>query len=220
LTGPTLLEMSGLRVYQDLADDTARVADSPISFPKCAASRGEMVRLVLKLGSRKPMTKSGVATMLAGLGLLIPASVGLLVSGVPTILCPFPLVTILSAFLLHGQGSLKAAVAVPTLLFFAWHPGLFRGDAKIPKRSYVLLIVLILLSIADFIAGWNWGLQYQGPQYTHAVCAINVAWAVFLLLAFARSWKKPPSFVYSLFLHWMLFAWLAWYAFPYLGELP
>jgi len=158
--------------------------------------------------------------MMAGLGLLIPASVGLLVSGVPTILCPFPTLTVLPAFLLSNLRLWKTAIAVPMLCFFLWHPGLLRGDAKIPKRSYVLLIVLILLSIADFIAGWNWGLQYQGSQYAHAVCAINVAWAVFLVLVFARSWKKPPSFVCSLFLHWMLFAWLAWYAFPYLGELP
>jgi hypothetical protein len=113
-----------------------------------------------------------------------------------------------------------AAVAVPMLLFFAWHPGLLHGDAKIPKRSYVLLIAVILLDVAYFGTSSKWGLQYQGSRYTHAVCAINVAWAVFLILAFARSWKKTPSFAYSLFLHWMLFAWLAWYAFPYLGELP
>jgi len=166
------------------------------------------------------VSKSTIATITAGLGLLIPASLGLLVTNVPTILCPFPLITILSAFLLHAQGGMKAAVAVPMLLFFGWHPGLFRGDAQIPKRSYVLLIVLILLSIVDFVAGWNWGLQYQGAHYTHVVCAVNVAWAAFLLLAFARTRKRSSSFAYSLFLHWMLFAWLAWYAFPYLGELP
>jgi hypothetical protein len=166
------------------------------------------------------VSKNTIATIAAGLGLLIPASIGLLASDVPTILAPFPLLTVLPAFLLSGVGIYKVAVGVPMLLFFAWHPGLFRGHAKVPKRSYVLLIILILLAVADFAWGWNWGLQYQGSQYTHTVCAINFAWAVFLILAFARSWKKPPSFAYSLFLHWMLFAWLAWYAIPYLGELP
>src|ERR1700691_6671923 len=166
------------------------------------------------------MSKNGVATMMAGLGLLISAAVGLLVSNIPTILCPFPTLTVLPAFLLSNLGLWKAAISVPTLCFFVWHPGLFRGDAKVPKRSYALLIILILLGIADFVAEWNWALQYHGPLYTRAVCAINIAWAVFLILAFARGLKKPPSFVYSLFLHWMLFAWLAWYAFPYLGELP
>ncbi len=166
------------------------------------------------------VSKSTIATITAGLALLIPASIGLLITNVPTILCPFPLMTIGPALLLSGQGSWEAAVVVPMLLFFAWHPGLLHGDANVPKRSYVLLIVLILLAIADFVTSWNWGLQYQGAHYTHVVCAVNVVWAAFLILGFSRGWKRSPSFAYSLFLHWMLFAWLAWYAFPYLGELP
>ena len=36
------------------------------------------------------ISRSGIATLMAGLGLLIPAAVGLLASGVPTILCPSP----------------------------------------------------------------------------------------------------------------------------------
>jgi hypothetical protein len=157
---------------------------------------------------------------MAGLGLLIPASMGLLVSGVPTIWCPFPTLTVLPAFLLSNIGLWKVAVAVPMLCFFVWHPGLFSGESKVPRRSYVLLIIAILLSFAYFVASWKWGLQYQGSRFTHVVCAVNAIWAAFLALAFARSWKEPSSFRYNLFVHWMLFAWLAWYAFPYLGELP
>jgi hypothetical protein len=33
-------------------------------------------------------------------------------------------------------------------------------------------------------------------------------------------WKRQPSFRGNLLSHWFLFARLAWYAFPYLGELP
>jgi hypothetical protein len=44
--------------------------------------------------------------------------------------------------------------------------------------------------------------------------------AAVLFFAFVRTWKMGASFRNSLFVHWMLFAWLAWYAFPYLGELP
>lgn len=166
------------------------------------------------------MSKSGVATMMAGLGLLVPASVGLLGASIPTMLCPFPALTVLPAFLLSDFYLFKAAVAVPMLLFFVWRPGLFRGEAIVPKRSYVLLAIATVLNVVYFAASWHWGLQYQGPQYVHVVCAVNVAWVAFLIVAFARSWKAPPSFNYSLFVHWMFFAWLAWYAFPYLGELP
>jgi hypothetical protein len=166
------------------------------------------------------VSKSAIATGMAGLGLLIPASMGLLVSGVPTIWCPLPALTVLPAFLLSSRGLWKAANAIPMLCFFAWHPGLFRGESKVPKRSYALLIIAELLSVAYFVMSWKWGLQYQGSQFTHAVCAVNALWIAFLALGFARAWRTPSSFRYSLFLQWMLFAWFAWYAFPYLGELP
>ena len=164
----------------------------------------------MRLGSR-----SAVATFRAGFGLLIPAAVGLLASGVPTILCPLPALTVLPAFFFS-----KVAVGVPTLLFFLWNPGLGRGETKVPKRSYALLAVATLLSVFYFVSGWKLGAQYQGIQYTRFVCAINVMWVTLLSLGFLQSWKKNTSFSFNLFLHWMMFAWLAWYAFPYLGELP
>lgn len=140
-------------------------------------------------------------------------------SGVPTTFYPLPALAVLPTLLLAPLGLWKAAAAVPTVLFFIWNPGLFRGEAKVPKRSYVLLAIAIVLTIVDFVVGWRWGLQYQGAKYTYVVCAINVGWITFLSLAFVRGWRKT-SFGHSLFLHLMLFVWLAWYAFPYLGELP
>ncbi len=161
-------------------------------------------------------TKRAIPTLVAGLGLLIPASIGLLGSGAPTMLCPLPALTVLPAFLL----SAKVAVAVPTLLFFAWHPGLFRGEPRVPTRSYALFVVATILSVIYFVESWKWGLEYQGSRFTHLVCIVNIACVTSLGLAFARSWKGASTFKYSLFVHWILFAWLAWYAFPYLGELP
>jgi hypothetical protein len=87
------------------------------------------------------------------------------------------------AFMLSGL--YEIAVVLPTLLFFAWHPGLFRGEAKIPKRSYVLFLAATALSVVYFVGSWKWGLLYQGIQHTRIVCGINVAWIVFLALAFA-----------------------------------
>jgi hypothetical protein len=106
------------------------------------------------------------------------------------------------------------------LLFFAWIPRAFQGDAKIHKRSHVLLALASVLSVAWFVFGWNYGLEYQGARHTYVVCIVNAAWIAFLWLIFAQYWKREPSFKINLLLHWVLFAWLAWYAFPYLGELP
>jgi H+/Cl- antiporter ClcA len=110
------------------------------------------------------------------------------------------------------------AVILPMLFFLLWNPQLFRGEAKVPKRPYVMLALLTVLSIVDFVFSWKWAMQYEGPQYTAVVCSVNIAWLAFLGLAFARTRKTTTSFGTSLFLHWMLFAWLAWYAFPWLGE--
>jgi hypothetical protein len=71
-----------------------------------------------------------------------------------------------------------------------------------------------------FVGGWRWGLQYQGIQHLRFVCIANIAWVLLLGFVFVSNWKSSPSFKRSLFLHWILFVWLAWYAFPYVGELP
>jgi hypothetical protein len=148
--------------------------------------------------------------------LLIPASLGLLVSGVPTVLCPFPAMTVPPMFLLES----RAAVFVPFVLFLVWNPQLFRGTAKIPRRSYGLLGVATALSTYWFVVGWQYGLKYQGARYTYLVCAINVVWVAALWAMLTRKLWSTPSFRSNLLLHWALFAWLGWYALPWLGELP
>ena len=163
---------------------------------------------------------SRVVTLVCGLSLLVPASVGLLVSRVPTVLCPFPALTVMALFRFASLGLGKAAVLLPVLLFFIWNPGLFRAASKIPKRSYVLLGVATALSTDWFVGGWKYGLEYQGARYTYFVCAINVVWILSLWAMFIRKWKSASSFRANLFLHWALFAWLGWYALPWLGELP
>ena len=163
---------------------------------------------------------AGTLTFMAGLALLIPASLGLLLTGVPTILCPLPLLTTTPAFLLSTWRLQYLAIGLPVLLFFLWRPGFFHGAARVPRRSYVLLATIVVLSIAYFASGWRLGLRYQGLGHTRAVLIVNVGWAAVLVFAFVRTYKKRASFGASLFIHWILFAWLAWYAFPYLGELP
>jgi hypothetical protein len=160
--------------------------------------------------------KPSLATFIAGCGLLIPASLGLLMSRVPVALGPFPALTTLPALVF----SRAFAVGVPSLLFFLWNPGLFRGDSEIPRRSLGLLVVATVLSIIWFVVGWSHGVRYQGAGYVYKVSLANVAWLACLLAAFVRFRKNKSSFGLNLALHWLLFAWFAWYAFPYLGELP
>jgi hypothetical protein len=159
-------------------------------------------------------------TLVCGLALLIPAWIGLFLRGFPTILCPMPALTVIPAFLLANAGLYRIAIAVPVVFFFLWNPHLLRGRAEIPKRTYFLFVTTILLSIIWFVGGWKYGLEYRGSSFTYSVCVVNALWIALLCLLFIRSWKRNSSFPSSLALHWALFVWLAWYAFPYLGELP
>jgi hypothetical protein len=163
--------------------------------------------------------RATVITILAALGLLIPASIGLFLSGVPTIFSPFPALTVIPALMLAQWHLEYAAVLPPALAFLLWNPQLLRAEGKIPKRSYVLFALIVVLSAVDLALEWKRGWLYHGPSYTAIVCSINIAWIGFLSLAFRRCLNKASSFQTSLFVHWMLFAWLCWYAFPWLGEL-
>jgi hypothetical protein len=164
--------------------------------------------------------KIWLTTLLVGFSLFVPAWLGLFSAGSPTVICPLPALTVLPAFYLPFRALLKCVALLPTVLFFIWNPGLFEGGEEIPQRSYALFVGSILLSVIWFLMGWSYGLRYQGPQYVHFIGSINVVWCVVIGAFMLIRWKKKPSFKASIVFHWMLFAWLGWYAFPYLGELP
>jgi hypothetical protein len=163
--------------------------------------------------------RSSVLVLLAALGLLVPAFVGLGLlpgTGSPTPLAPVPALTAIPALLLDRFA--YAALLVPSLLFLAWNPQLFRSNGKIPRRSFGLFVMTTVLSILYFALGWRDAAKYWGVTYTVTVCLVNAAWATLLGLWFHKRWNVTPAFAESLLLHWMLFAWLCWYAFPWLGE--
>ena len=161
-------------------------------------------------------------TVLAGLSLLTPAVfVGFpnlfsrsATAGIP-IFYPMPALVFIS--MLFGLGFV--GLAIPVAAFFLWNPGLFRSQTEVPARSYILLAVATLADASWFVAGWKLGLSFQGATYTYSVCAINVAWLTLLWLGFLLGRNARPSFRRNLVLHWMLFAWLAWSAFPFFGEM-
>jgi hypothetical protein len=164
------------------------------------------------------LTKSSALPLSAGFSLLLPAYTGLLLAGVSTLLCPLPFLTVTPAFILSSQFS-HAAVLIPPLLFFAGNPGLFKGQMQVPNRSLVLLMIATAFSVIWFAESWKYGIEYQGRHYTHAICGLNGIWLAALWIMLASRWHRD-SFAGNLLLHWLLFAWLGWYAFPYLGELP
>ena len=128
--------------------------------------------------------------------------------------------TVVPAVALSSLNLQAVAVLIPTILFFLWNPGLIiRQQSNIPKRTVGLVGLLSILTTVDFVLEWKYGLEYQGTGHTIGVCTINALWLAVIWWAVLRAWRRP-SFWVNLLSHWVLFAWLGWYAFPYLGELP
>ena len=82
----------------------------------------------------------------------------------------------------------------------------------------MLVTVSVALGVSYLGGSWSSGVEYEGVKYARLICAINVAWVVASCLLRYRSSTAEPSLVRNLAFHWVLFALLAWYAFPYLGE--
>jgi hypothetical protein len=165
-----------------------------------------------------PSPSARMLTISVGALLVVPAALGLFLPDVPTIFCPLPILTILPALVFSPLA--PVVVVIPSLLFFAWNPALFRGVPTPPKRSYMLFGALVALSVVYFVLSWDDGVKYESRSYTQAIALANAIWIALLTVLFVVSRIRKPSFVFNLTLHWLLFAWLAWYAFPYLGELP
>lgn len=163
---------------------------------------------------------SRLVVVTAGFLLVIPAWIGVFSSGVPTLYSPLPALTILPAFVLSQWHVESLAVLIPSILFFLWSPGLIvNRRPNLPKRTIVLLGFLTVLTLVDCVFEWKYGVQYRGTRHTVLVYIINVIWLASLWWTVLPS-ARHPSHTSNLLSHWLLFAWLAWYAFPYLGELP
>jgi len=102
--------------------------------------------------------------------------------------------------------------------FLLWSLHLFRASAVVPARSVVLFLILVLLVAADL--GWCWssGVEYQGLRFTVLMIVWNSAFVTMLALTLIRA-RCSPSFLRNLLFHGILFVWIAWCAFPWLGEL-
>jgi hypothetical protein len=170
--------------------------------------------------------KPWVATLIAGMLLPVFPAIGFglnyLTPSAPIvqILYPLPLVFAMPAILFGGAWGHAAAILViplPSLLFWGWSVQLFRGEATLPLRSVLLLLALAILSIVYFVASWNFGVQWQGYPHLVSVTLLN-ALALVALWWLLRAARSKPLFRRSLTFHWALFAWLAWLAFPWLGE--
>lgn len=143
-------------------------------------------------------------------------------AGGPGIPATYPLLLLMPAFMVvdaFGKVGLPLVPVITPALFLVWSSHLFGGTAVIPRRSYIVLILIIILSVTYFVFAWSYGVRWQGPTYTTAIMLINGAVALMVVWLGVRG-KRSPSFVTNFAYHFSIFAWLSYLAFPSLGELP
>ena len=144
-------------------------------------------------------------------------------AGYPKIYSPYASAVVIPIFLLleifrGSHGVIYLATLFIPIIFFVWSWPLLKGQVHIPKRTSILAIILILLSVVDLGMSWKYGVKYQGMVHTIAMYAFNAGfWFILLWLYWKNS--KIDSFTTNFLFHWFLFAWVGWVAFPWLGEL-
>lgn len=151
--------------------------------------------------------------MLFGAGAIGVVSYGTVAANVPSIGSPYSMTVALP--LLDSWG--LAAYMIWPMLFLLWAIQLFSRTPKIPIRSAVLMAVAWLLAAAWLLVHWQDGVIHQGQTHVAALLLVDLCFGAILLWILMRS-RRNPTFGSSFAFHWLLFAWLAWGAAPWLGE--
>jgi len=139
---------------------------------------------------------------------------------------PFSLVAVLPAFLIAriarwwmpSNLSLILSSAPLAIFFIVWSFPTLRIHPALPRRSIWLFLLFAPMSALFLWASWPYGLKYQGLHHTVLVSTFNAAFILALSGLVIVGRRSPARFI-SLAFHTLLFGWLGWCAFPWLGEL-
>ncbi|MBU1123350.1 hypothetical protein KJ652_02060 [Patescibacteria group bacterium] len=155
-----------------------------------------------------------IALALIVIGILTNFSIS---TNVPHILSPFSLPLVIPLFL--GLPIL-AIVFISIFIFVLFNSTILYKISfdKIPMRLQALVGVTCILSIIWFVLGWEYGLTYQGTQYTRGIALLNFSIACILVL-FCYFVRKRPTWIQVITIATLAHIWFFSYAFPYLGEL-
>lgn len=152
-------------------------------------------------------------------------------TGVPTILSPLPLFSVVPAFYLSMcppewsvligacWSWLLAAVPFVTYLVLNFDFGFKVGSEPVPARFPILMAVATIASGYWIISGWGFGCSFQSVSYTKSVTLINIL-ALLVIWVLWVAIRRSASRLATITLATLFHSWLYWFAFPWLGELP
>ena len=162
------------------------------------------------------MTRSEAATLGAGglLALVSSQALDMFGGGSPALSAPAPFILVLPMVF----GVPLPLVAIGWMVaFWLCSRSLFRGEPTIPRYLPWLLIAVAVLSAAWYLYGFGFAIQYWGLKYAVGCLSLSVMMLAACSLAIWRS-RRSPTFAGAFLAPFLLFWWLASYAFPWLGE--
>ena len=149
------------------------------------------------------------------------ASNATIMSNEPRIISPGSLVIVAPSIMLWkylGMMSRFLAPLVGPLLFVIWCAPLFNTPSHIPSRTKLLAVILLLLAVLWLVFSWEYGIVKQGYGYCLSIVFIDCCFWGALFVVERRNLLKPTA-MNGIGFHAMLFVWLSWIGFPWLGEL-
>jgi len=134
----------------------------------------------------------------------------------PNIFSPmsFPLVVCALYIPVHPYITI---ILIPIIGFWLSMVPILRGNLNFSYIQFFVILFIGGLNIVWIFYGFDWGLKYQGLYHVVIVSIFNCSIFISLLSCYFV-FRKNPSFGRKTFLNGMIWIWLAWYAFPYLGE--
>jgi hypothetical protein len=136
-----------------------------------------------------------------------------------TVLSPLPILSMVFLLLAYRWPSvIVAAIPVGAFLTFLW-PITRTHLGPIPMRATVLLVIGTTLSVVYLVACWPYGVQYAGVVHARSVIVIN-ALSMLILWVLWVAFHRDSPFGCRIAFGTLLFYWLFWCAFPYVGQFP
>lgn len=141
----------------------------------------------------------------------------------PKLYSPYSFSVVIPVLFISELGLSRIAMyilaAMPTVTLYLIGSFFFINKSlKISKPTIVVSLILITLSIVFNIYGYEYGIKYQGWLHTIVMYAYNISFLIALSFVY-KSNKTNPKLNNCLGFNVLLFSWLGWSAFPWLGEL-
>lgn len=159
------------------------------------------------------------------LGFLVVLSTGALTmtAGYPKIYSPYSFTVVIPVFMLYALALPKAllllSASLPNaLLFLLSTRSTSHENLKISRFLTGISALLVLLSVIFLFVSYDYGVQYQGLHHTLFMYLFNGI-SICSLIATYNANNRKPSINNFLAFKVLLFCWLGWCAFPWLGEL-